>query len=94
LTETILFLQGTLILFEQSLIISIEKYIGGIAVNGYMKISDAAKKWEISERRVNTLCLQGRIPNAAKFGTTWAIPVDAERPRDQRITTGKYIKKL
>lgn len=37
---------------------------------GYMKISDAAKKWELSERRVNALCLQGRIPNAMKFGTT------------------------
>lgn len=94
MTEVVQFLQSALILFEQSLIISTRKYIGGIAVNGYMKISDAAKKWEISERRVNTLCLQGRIPNAAKFGTTWAIPTDAERPKDQRITTGKYIKKL
>ena len=61
-------------------------------MNGYMKISEAAKKWEISERRVNTLCLQGRIMNAVKFGTTWAIPDTAEKPKDNRITTGKYKK--
>ena len=61
-------------------------------MNEYMKISEAAIKWEISERRVNTLCLQGRIPNAVKFGTTWAIPKNAEKPKDNRIKTGKYIK--
>ena len=60
---------------------------------GYMKISDAAKKWELSERRVNALCLQGRIPNAMKFGTTWAIIEDAEKQKDNRITSGKYKKK-
>lgn len=62
-------------------------------MNGYMKISEAAEKWEISERRVNTLCLQGRIPGAVKFGTTWAIPEAAEKPKDNRITTGKYKNK-
>ncbi|MGN0421689.1 MAG: DNA-binding protein [Lachnospiraceae bacterium] len=62
-------------------------------MTGYMKISEAAKRWEISERRVNSLCLQGRIPDAVKFGTTWAIPEDAEKPKDKRVTTGKYMKK-
>ena len=58
----------------------------------YLKISEVAEKWNVSERRVNTLCLQGRIPNAIKFGTTWAIPADAEKPKDKRITSGKYKK--
>lgn len=58
-----------------------------------MKISEAAKKWGISERRVNSLCLQDRIPNAMKFGTTWAIPGDAEKPKDNQITSWKYKKK-
>ena len=61
-------------------------------MNGYMKISDAAKKWGIGERRINTLCLEGRIEGAVKFGNTWAIPDTAERPKDERIKTGKYIK--
>lgn len=62
-------------------------------MTGYMKIAEAAKKWDLSERRVNALCLQGRIPNAVKFGTTWAIPEEAEKPKDNRITSGKYIKR-
>ncbi len=59
---------------------------------GYMKIQEASGKWGISERRINTLCLQGRIEGAIKFGTTWAIPVDAVKPSDARVRTGKYIK--
>lgn len=60
---------------------------------GYMKIQEASGKWGISERRINTLCLQGRIEGAIKFGTTWAIPADAVKPSDARVRTGKYIKK-
>ena len=58
---------------------------------GYIKIQDASLKWGISERRINTLCLEGRIPGAIKFGNTWAIPENAERPIDLRIKTGRYI---
>jgi hypothetical protein len=61
-------------------------------MTGFMKISDAAKKWGIGERRINTLCIEGRIPGVVEFGTTWAIPVDAEKPKDARIKSGKYIK--
>lgn len=61
-------------------------------MNGYLKISEIAEKWGIKERRINTLCLEGRIPRTVKFGTTWAIPEDAEKPKDARIKTGKYIK--
>lgn len=61
-------------------------------MNGYLRIKEVAARWGLSERRVNTLCLQGRIPGAIKFGTTWAIPEDAEKPKDNRITSGKYIK--
>lgn len=63
-----------------------------ISMIGYMKISDAAEKWGIGERRINTLCIEGRIPGAVKFGTTWAIPIDANKPKDTRIKSGKYIK--
>ena len=51
------------------------------------------KKWGIKERRINTLCLEGRIEGAVKFGNTWAIPEDAEKPKDERIKSGKYVKK-
>ena len=61
-------------------------------MNGYVRISEISKKWGIKERRINTLCLEGRIEGAVKFGNTWAIPENAEKPKDERIKTGKYIK--
>ena len=61
-------------------------------MNGYLKISEVSEKWGIKERRINTLCLEGRIEGAIKFGNTWAIPKDAEKPKDERIKSGKYRK--
>lgn len=58
----------------------------------YMTIKEAAKKWNLSVRRVQTICNEGDIPGVMKFGTVWAIPIDAQRPTDRRIKTGKYIK--
>lgn len=66
----------------------------GTNMNGYMRIKEASEKWNLSERRINTLCLEGRIEGAIKFGNTWAIPDDAIRPKDERIKSGKYIKKM
>lgn len=63
-------------------------------MNGYMRIKEASKKWNLSERRINTLCLEGRIEGAMKFGNTWAIPDNASKPKDERIKSGKYIKKM
>ena len=62
-------------------------------MNGYLKISEVAKKWGIKERRINTLCLEGRIEGAVKFGNTWAMPEEAEKAKDERIKSGKYMKK-
>lgn len=61
-------------------------------MNGYLKIREVAEKWGISERRINALCLEGRLEGAVKFGNTWAIPDDLEKPDDARINSGKYIK--
>lgn len=61
-------------------------------MNEYMTIKQAAQKWGIGERRINTLCQEGRIEGAVKFGKSWAIPADAKKPIDQRIKTDRYIK--
>ena len=58
----------------------------------YLSISQTAEKWGISKRRIQVLCSQDRIPGAIKIGSYWAIPEDAEKPKDERIKTGKYIK--
>jgi hypothetical protein len=61
-------------------------------MNEYMTIKDASLKWNISIRRINTLCNADRIPGCIKFGMAWAIPIDAEKPIDMRIKSGKYVK--
>ncbi len=43
-----------------------------------------AEKWEISRRRVTTLCREGRIEGAILRGNTWLIPEDAPKPDDIR----------
>ena len=43
----------------------------------FMTIKDAAEKWEISKRRIQTLCSEGSIPGAERLGYCWAIPKDA-----------------
>lgn len=50
----------------------------------YMSCPQAAKKWSISERRVQKLCEENRIPGVSKIGYMWLIPIDAEKPADGR----------
>ena len=59
---------------------------------GYLSIRQTSAKWKISSRWINDLCIEGRIPGATKIGSYWAIPEDAEKPRDARIKSGRYIK--
>ena len=49
-----------------------------------MTVKEAAKLWEISERRVMILCKEGKIEGAIKNGHSWVIPVNAEKPADAR----------
>lgn len=58
----------------------------------YLSIRQISEKWGISIRRIQVLCAKNRIPGATKIGSYWAIPADAEKPNDERIKSGKYIK--
>lgn len=58
----------------------------------FMTVKEAAAKWGLSERRLQTICNEEMVPGVIKFGKAWAIPVYAERPVDKRIKTGKYVK--
>lgn len=55
----------------------------------YMSCPEAAKKWGISERRVQKLCEDDRIPGVSKLGYMWLIPRDAEKPKDKRYKNFK-----
>ncbi len=59
-------------------------------IDGYLTIKEVAEKWGVTRRRVQTLCSQGRIPGATRFGHEWAIPENVEKPVDSRVTTGEY----
>ena len=50
----------------------------------YITASEAAKKWNISQRRVQIMCAENRINGVFKLGENWAIPDNAEKPRDKR----------
>lgn len=61
-------------------------------MQGYMTLKEASEKWGISDRRINRLCLENRIPGATKLGNMWAIPFNAKKPEDKRVKSGLYIK--
>lgn len=46
--------------------------------------TEMAEKWNVSRRRVTTLCAEGRIEGAILRGNTWLIPSDAKKPDDPR----------
>lgn len=56
----------------------------------YSTIKEIAEKWELTTRRVQKMCSDGRIPGASKLGRDWIIPKNAERPSDGRVRTGEY----
>ena len=53
---------------------------------GFMTASEAAVKWNISHRRVITLCSENRIDGVATIGNMYIIPIDALKPTDARTT--------
>lgn len=61
-------------------------------MENYITLSEALRIWGISERRIRTLCAEGRIESVTRFGRSWAIPEGTDKPADNRIKSGKYIK--
>lgn len=55
----------------------------------FMTASQASEKWNISQRRVQILCAEKRIPGVFKLGEVWAIPADALKPCDTRMKNNK-----
>lgn len=50
----------------------------------YMRVSKAAEKWGISDRRVRVLCAEGKIPGVVRKGNLYMIPENAQKPLDGR----------
>lgn len=60
----------------------------------YMSCPQATKKWSISERRVQKLCKENRIPGVSKISYMRLIPIDAEKPADGRQKKEKIVRFL
>lgn len=62
----------------------------------FISVREAASKWEISERRVQRLCKDGRIEGIERFGRSWMIPQNAKKPSDlrkERLPKSKKVVK-
>ncbi len=59
----------------------------------YITASQAAKKWGISQRRVQVLCAEGRIGGVFKLGEAWAIPAGTDKPTDSRYKVKEELLK-
>lgn len=50
-----------------------------------ISVHQAAKLWNMTERRITECCRAGKIIGAKKIGNSWQIPEDSKKPRDGRF---------
>lgn len=60
----------------------------------FLSVKEVATKWNISERRVRTLCSQGKITGAVLQGRSWQIPQNAQKPSDARYSSQQKLLSL
>ncbi len=60
----------------------------------YIKVSEAAKKWGISPRRVRILCAEGKIEGATRKGKLYMIPESAIKPMDARLSRSSLLSAI
>lgn len=56
----------------------------------FMTVQEAAIRWGVTERQVQVLCKSEKIEGVSRVGRNWIIPIDAEKPKDGRIKSGRY----
>ena len=57
----------------------------------FMTVKQASEKWGISDRRIRTLCSEGKISGAYREGRAWKIPVDTKKPADGRYKSRESL---
>ena len=58
----------------------------------YLSVRQTVEKWGIPKRRIHVLCLEGRVEGTIKIDSSRMIPSRTNKPKDERIKTGKYVK--
>lgn len=57
----------------------------------YISVAETAKRWNVSQRRIQILCSENRIKGAIKQSGVWLIPYGAKKP--DRIKPGVKVEK-
>ena len=57
----------------------------------FMSVKEASQKWGISDRRIRSLCEQGKICGAYREGRAWKIPINANKPDDGRYKSNQSL---
>lgn len=57
----------------------------------YIKVSQAAKKWGLSARRVRILCQENKIDGLIRKGNLYMIPENAQKPADGRKKASRQV---
>lgn len=60
----------------------------------YLSVAQTAERWDMSPRRVQVLCNEGRISGAQRVGNVWTIPENAEKPADARKKVTNKNKRI
>jgi hypothetical protein len=55
----------------------------------WMTVKEVLELWNISGRRVQILCANGRVDGATRLGNLWVIPKGTPNPPDGRRTNGR-----
>ena len=58
--------------------------VKALAVGSVKSVKEASERWNISERWIQKLCEEGRIEGVQRFGRSWMIPKEAQKPADLR----------
>lgn len=60
----------------------------------YLSVAQTAEKWDMTPRRVQVLCNEGRIEGAQRVGNVWTIPENAGKPVDARRKVTNKSKRV
>ena len=60
----------------------------------YITVKEASLKWGLSDRRVRTLCAEGKIAGATRNGRAWKIPASTIKPEDRRFKSKKSLLEM
>ncbi len=50
----------------------------------YTSLQNMAAQWNMSKRRIQVLCKEGRFPEAKMIGNMWVLPKETAKPMDAR----------